>query len=134
MQRLLAESGKYKVISEYEAVTLHFKIDKRAPVYIGDFYGDPDSAIISDDESFVAMAGCGLIIYKIQEPFEEYNSNEKTNQYFIFKNSGPDIWWTEKIHQDSADKNADSFRFTKLENPNAGLYRFDTLTNSVELM
>lgn len=134
MQRLLAESEKYKVISEYEMVSLHFKTNNRAPIYIGDFYGDPDSAIISVNEKFVAMAGCGLIVYRLQEPFDEYGGDENTNQYFVFKNSDPDIWWVEGIHQNSADMNQNIFRFTKPEEPNPGLYRFDITTKTPDLI
>src|SRR4029078_4833828 len=81
MTRYLAESTNYKVTSEYEYVTFHFKNrPSKKPVYLGDFYGDPDCAIISKDEKYVVAGGCGLIIYRLQEPFQEYGSdNHITN-------------------------------------------------------
>ncbi len=132
MKRVLAESENYIVTSEYEMVSLLFKTKDRAPIYIGDFYGDPDSAIISSDEKYVAMAGCGLIIYKLQEPFDDYAVNESTNQYFIFNNSEPNIWWTSSLHQSVDDVNPKFFRFAKEENSKEVIYRFDTSINKVD--
>ncbi|MBL7934529.1 MAG: hypothetical protein JNM51_01820 [Bacteroidia bacterium] len=131
MKRDLAESENYKVTSEYEMVSLHFKAKDRDPIYIGDFYGDPDSAIISSDENYVAMAGCGLIIYKLQEPFDEY-LDENTNQYFVFNNTEPNIWWTSNVHQSSEDKDPKFFRFAKEENSKKVIYRFDISTNTID--
>ncbi len=128
MKRNLAESKNYKVISEFEMVSLIFKAKDREPVYIGDFYGNPDSAIISNDERFVAIAGCGLIIYNLHEPFDDYFGVANTNQYFVLNNSEPNIWWTSNLHQSLEDVEAKFFRFSIKTN----IYRFDTTTNIVE--
>jgi hypothetical protein len=131
MKRELAESENYKIISEYEMVSLHFKTKDRNPIYIGDFYGDPDSAIISSDEKYVAMAGCGLIVYRLQEPFNEYAGDENTNQYFVFNNTEPNIWWTSDVHQSAEDKDPKFFRFANEENLIEVPYKFDISTNTV---
>ena len=132
MKRNLAESDKYKIISEYETVSLYFKTNNRNPIVIGDFYGDPECAIISKDETYVAMAGCGLIVYKLQKPFEEYKGDEKNTQYFVFNNIEPDIWWTNGLNQSLDDVDPKYFRFVKEENSNEVIYRFDTSTNKVD--
>lgn len=41
-------------------------------VIIGDIYGDVDIALISPDEKYCVMAGCGIIVYYLKEPFENY--------------------------------------------------------------
>lgn len=130
MKRVLAESENYKIISEYEVVSLHFKTKERDPVFIGDFYGDPDSALISKDEKYIAMAGCGLIVYKIQEPFFEYNGEENDNQYFIFNNSDPNMWWTSNVYQSLDDIDLKFFRFANEEDSIAVPYKFDVSTNT----
>jgi len=78
--KILAESASYQVLSEYEDVFLKFKETSRL-VKVGDFYGDPEVAVISVDEKFCAIGGCGVIVYFIQEPFEEYTYCAKTPQW-----------------------------------------------------
>ena len=78
--KILAESASYQVLSEYEDVFLKFKETLRL-VKVGDFYGDPEVAIISEEEKFCAIGGCGIIVYFIQEPFEEYTYYAKTLQW-----------------------------------------------------
>jgi len=92
MERVLAESNKFIVTSEYEEVYLNFK-DSRKRICIGDFYGDPESAAISDDESFCAMAGYGLIIYYLKEPFEAYRYHVSTDQWDEFFRDKGRGWW-----------------------------------------
>lgn len=77
---VLAESENYLVCKGYEDVTLR---DKRtgAEVLIGDFYGEADMAVFSEDGKFCAMCGCGVIIYFLKEPFQEYEYNTVTDQW-----------------------------------------------------
>ncbi|MCH5348052.1 MAG: hypothetical protein J1E40_01900 [Oscillospiraceae bacterium] len=98
----LAECKRYAVISEYETVYL---IDKTAntKIIIGDFYGDPNGAIIDPNEKFVVMYGCGIIVYFLVPPFKEYTYNTKTAQWFeIGRNE--DIMWIQKVLQISDKK------------------------------
>lgn len=132
MEKILAENKNYKVTYEYEMVTLHFKTNDRKPIYIGDFYGDPDSAIISWDEKYIAITGCGIIIYNLQEPFSEYYGDESSKQYFVFNNTEPNIWWTSNVHQSVDDIEPKFFRFSKEEDLKDVPYRFDTSTNKAE--
>ena len=92
---ILAESKHYIVYSEYENVTLEIKSSQRR-IQIGDFYGDPQMAVISEDETFCVMCGCGVIIYYLVEPFREYEYHVQTTQW---KEWGRDeiVVWIESI-------------------------------------
>ena len=88
---LLAESEHYIVYSEYETVTMEIRESHRK-IKIGDFYGDPEMAVISDDEKFCAMCGCGVIVYYLKEPFREYEYNVQTDQWREWSRNG-DVWF-----------------------------------------
>lgn len=76
---IMAESRNYVIMHEYENVYLKLKSTSKT-VFIGDFYGEPESAVISQDEKYCAAAGSGIIIYYLREPFLEYNY-QKSNQW-----------------------------------------------------
>lgn len=88
---LLAESKHYMVYSEYESVTMLIKATKRE-LLIGDFYGDPQGAIIAEDETYCIMWGCGVIIYYLTEPFKEYEYDIKTKQWNEWGRDKPIVW------------------------------------------
>ena len=67
----IAESMHYEVYREYETVLLKMKHLERT-VTIGDFYGDVGKVIISPEEECCVMAGCGVIVYYLNEPFTPY--------------------------------------------------------------
>lgn len=93
---VLAESKNFLITNEYEKVFLNSKNNNRK-IYIGDFYGDPQAAVISSDERFCVMVGCGLIIYYIEEPFEEFSYNTSTSQWKeLFRQRGKE-WWIEDV-------------------------------------
>ncbi len=133
MIRHLAESDNYKVTSEYEYATLHFKnyLLKKS-VHIGDFYGDPDCAIISSNEKYLVIAGCGLIIYKLEEPFIDYCTDKDVNQYSVFFTDPQNTWWVEKLHQTDTDSNGKFFRFFATNNDGESLYKMNAETFQIE--
>lgn len=88
---LLAESKHYMVYSEYESVTMLIKATKKE-LLIGDFYGDPQGAIIAEDETYCIMWGCGVIIYYLTEPFKEYEYDIKTKQWNEWGKDKPIVW------------------------------------------
>lgn len=96
MSTILTESKNYIIMNEYETVWLQFKNTDRK-VKIGDFYGDPEMAIISDDESYCAIVGCGLIIYYLHEPFKEFEYNVLTSQWKELFRKNNEIWWINHI-------------------------------------
>ena len=90
---ILAESKNYLVYKDYEDVTLREKKTGRE-IRIGDFYGEADQAIISGDEKFCVMCGCGVILYFLKEPFREYEYDAATTQWKEWgrNGAGADIW------------------------------------------
>ena len=76
----LAKSDNFKILYEYETVFLQ-KNDNEKLVVIGDFYGDPQVAIISKSEKFCVVGGCGIIIYYLKEPYERYFYNTQSPQW-----------------------------------------------------
>lgn len=89
----LTETQHYIIYKEYESVILEIKNNHRM-VQIGDFYGDAQMAVISEDESFCAMCGCGVIIYYLREPFKEYEYHTRTEQWKEWgrNKEGAEIW------------------------------------------
>lgn len=137
----LAESEHYKVMSEWESVELHFKNSERRPAQIGDFYGDPAGAFISRTEKYIVMFGCGIIIYRIQEPFTDYNYNTPNLQYAEFHRYPGDIWWVESAYEctsddgDADDLNNPLFRFVMYnDDGKVGVYRMNIDTHEVQLL
>lgn len=61
----LTETQHYIIYKEYESVILKIKNNHRM-VQIGDFYGDAQMAVISEDESFCAIVRmrCNNILFE----------------------------------------------------------------------
>ncbi len=95
----LTESIHYEIYGEYESVILKIKYSTRE-VMIGDFYGDVEKVIISSDEQYCIMAGCGIIVYLLKEPFEQYEYEKNTNQWKEWRRDG-DAWVEEIVLEDS---------------------------------
>ena len=95
--KLLTESANYQILYEYEHVFLRARKTSRL-VNIGDFYGEPQVAIISESEDFCAVGGCGIIVYFIKEPFEEYKCHTENAQWREWKRSdAAGIVWVDDI-------------------------------------
>lgn len=69
--KTLCKSEHYLIGIDYEKVLLTIKGTGRK-VVIGDFYGDADGGFIDAEEKYAVMFGCGVIVYYLTEPFEEY--------------------------------------------------------------
>ena len=110
--RILAESRNYRVISSFETVSLVFCSNGRK-IDIGDFYGEPLGAFIDKNERFVAMYGCGLILYFLHEPFDEYCYDFPSPQWFEAGRNEPIMWVDNAVQTDD-----DNLRLT-LENGDA---------------
>jgi len=132
MTRYLAESINYKVTSEYESVTLYLKNHIKKPVYIGHFYGDPDCAIISRDEKYLVVAGCGLIIYRLVEPFNQNDNTENLTQYSEFFQEPENIWWVNRLHQTDIDSDWKYFRFVAANKDGEFIYKMNSENFSIE--
>lgn len=94
----LTESNNYSVDYEYEKVFLTVKKNQKR-ILIGEFYGDPYTALISENESFCAIGGEGLIVYYLHEPFDEYKGDDiESNQYMIWgREDNENTIWIENI-------------------------------------
>lgn len=90
-KNFLAESEHYAIYNEYENVILEVRESHRQ-IQIGDFYGEPQMAVISRDEKFCVMCGCGVIIYYLREPFMEYEYNTQTGQWREWGRNGTEAW------------------------------------------
>lgn len=102
----LTQSQNYKIIHFQETVYLAPLQSNCISEYIeiGDFYGNPEVAIIDHDEKWCAIGGCGLIIYFIKEPFILYQYGQQTFQYFELHRNPPSIWWIDALQQISPSK------------------------------
>ncbi len=134
MLKYLAECYDYKVTSEDETVYLEKKGTQCEPVIIGDFYGNPRCAIILN-EDYVVMGGCGMIIYKIEEPLEEYQYNTGENKQFTEMFRDPkDIWWILSLWQDSFDDDENLFYFVATNKEGNSLYKMNAATLELQKM
>ncbi len=127
MERVLSQNDNYIITHEFEVVSLIIIKTKRE-VVIGDFYGDPTSAFISNDESYCVVGGCGIVIYYLREPFTEYEYNMVSEQWKeVFRNL-EDIWWIDNISQGSCT-NKFKFYVDAYDNSlHAGTYEMDANT------
>jgi hypothetical protein len=75
------------------------EFDDRERVVIGDFHGDPEIAIIDADQKWCTIGGCGLIIYFLEEPFENFLCEKISNQYQEIGCAAPDTLWVKSIKQ-----------------------------------
>ena len=116
-RHVLARSDHYEVTHEFEVVFLSRFTTPAPDVVIGDFYGDPVTAIIDKKERFVIMIGCGMIIYNLKEPFQPYQYNLKTSQWKELFREVESHWWIESIIQTGEN----TFHFTVDPNSNEAL-------------
>ena len=95
--RTLAQSKNFVIEHECETAYLWAAGNH---VVIGDFYGDPQVAIIDKDERWCAIGGHGLIIYWLEEPFSPFNANEPSLQYLVINQAeAKDSWWVDALEQ-----------------------------------
>jgi hypothetical protein len=98
ISRILAQSTNFLIHHEYETVYLTFKNSQAQDVVIGDFYGDPHTAYIADDESYCAVGGYGLIIYYLAPPFNPYFNGIKNKNWKELYREKADTYWIETIY------------------------------------
>ena len=94
---ILATSNNYSIEHEYELAYLRLPDGRK--IVVGDFYGDPQAALLDADENWCAIGGCGLIIYRLAEPFDEYAYGKPSRQYWEFNREPPSVFWIEELTQ-----------------------------------
>jgi hypothetical protein len=131
MERILTKSNDYIISYEYEIVMLEL-IGKKKKIVIGDFYGDPETAFISTDESYCVIGGDGLIIYYLKEPFIEYEYGKKSKQWIEIFREINDIWWVYDIEKGSSIERI-KFRIDPNDDKDrAGTYEVNVYTAQVK--
>jgi len=101
---IIAESKNYVIKGTYETATLVRKSDGSEITSVGDFYGNPADGIIDLNERYCVTVGCGVIVYKLREPFEDYMYNTITDQWYEFGRGPENIEWIEEVKQISDDE------------------------------
>lgn len=96
---ILTSNDNYEIVNEYETVYLINK-NTNNKIIIADFYGDPISAIISLDEKYCVVIGCGLVVYFLKEPYQEYKYNLNTNQWKEWgRKDTENLIWIDSVKQ-----------------------------------
>ena len=98
--RELARSRNFVVVHEYEAAFLRLPDGRLVP--IGHYYGDPVCGLIDHAEKFCVVAGCGLLVYFIREPFQPVDVFP-SDQWAEFFRCGEDERWIEAVYQPADD-------------------------------
>lgn len=83
-QEALARSARYLVQHEYEHATLTAADGRQAS--LGEFYGDPAVALIDIHEQWCAVAGEGLVLCRLTQPFGQCAA--------YFREPGETVWIT----------------------------------------
>ena len=102
--KLLAESENYYIIGSYEEVQLYRKSDDKYLASVGHFYGDAEAVIIDKNEKYCVSVGCGVIVYRLKEPFKGYMYDRKTDQWYEFGRGPENIDWIKDVNQISDDE------------------------------
>lgn len=82
--RELARSAQYIVQHEYEHASALAADGRRAS--LGQFYGDPAVALIDVNEQWCAVAGEGLVLCRLEQPFGQCVA--------YFREPGETVWIT----------------------------------------
>lgn len=97
---LLASSDNYELMNEYESVYLFDKNTKKKGLLVADFYGDPTDAIISIDEKYCVVVGCGVVVYFLNKPYEQYEYSVNTEQWKEWGRSNrKKLIWVDSVKQ-----------------------------------
>ena len=83
-RRELARSAGYIVQHEYEQATVTAADGRQAS--LGEFYGDPAVALIDIHEQWCAVAGEGLVLCRLTQPFGQCAA--------YFREPGETVWIT----------------------------------------
>lgn len=97
---IIAESKKYILKGSYETALIYDKSDKNNAIVVGDHYGDVVDGLIDIEEKYCVTVGCGLIVYYLHAPLEDYEFDKSTNQWYELGRSNPnDIKFIESAKQ-----------------------------------
>ncbi|MBO2010485.1 hypothetical protein [Hymenobacter negativus] len=126
----MAENATYKVYSLHESVYLkkkatsqNFNAFEECDLNIAWHYGDPAAAILLYSANHVVIAGCGITIYDISQELAVNLFNKPNN-----------IWWTDGLYQDGADKLTECRFVSHFENDSLRVFKLNVLTKEVMML
>jgi len=102
-EKLLAESENYYIIGSWEEASLYRKSDDKYVCSVGHHYGDPTDALIDKNERFCLVVGCGVIVYRLNEPFKSYRYDTECDQWYEFGRGPENIDWIKCINRQISD-------------------------------
>ena len=124
----LARSRNYAVLHEYEAAFIEVPGGRR--ISAGHFYGDPACAVIDWQERWCVVAGCGLLVYFLREPFAPVGLGPSDQWARVYHEPGAERW-VEALYQRSDD----AVRFVvDPGGPNGGVYELRLPGLEVEVL
>jgi hypothetical protein len=92
---MLHRSADFTVRSAWEQVELEGR-HLQGPVIVGDFYGNPSDAVIDVDQRWCLQVGCGLIAYRLGEPWTPYSYDRPDSpQWWEHRREPDDVLWLE---------------------------------------
>ncbi len=103
-EKLLAESKNYYIIGSYEEASLYRKSDDKYVGSVGHHYGDPTDGLIDWNEKFCIVVGCGVIVYRLKEPFTSYMYDRDCDQWYEFGRGPENVDWIKSLKQVSDDE------------------------------
>lgn len=125
-EHILARSKHYTVSHEYETVLLDHPGGEG--LVIGHFYGNPETAIIDWNEQWAIVAGCGIILYHLRDPYVPYEYEKTTDQWWEAHRNPPEAWSIEQVYQ----VNEVTIRFVvEPETAHAGVYDLNVVSLSI---
>ena len=90
---------------EYERVWVCLQDGRDIPV--GEFYGYVAAAIIDEQERWIIGVGCGLVLYRLREPFGPYECYKEhqvhSDQWWEAHRYPPHDWSIEAVWQVTED-------------------------------
>ena len=121
--KILARSKNFIITHECETAYL-IRLKDNHKIMVGEFYGDPSCAFISEDEKYCIIGGYGFILYYIHEPFIPYDNNKKTDQWSEFYRDKYNELWIDSIYNGD-DVNEVKIIVDPYDKIKGGIYIFD---------
>jgi hypothetical protein len=94
--RIFWRSARLTVEGAFESVWAY---GSKLPgqLVVGDHYGDVTGAAVDDAERWCVTVGCGVIVYKLAEPWLEYNYDLETDQWWEMYREPEDMLTTRDV-------------------------------------
>ena len=128
-QRCLARSKNYSVWADYEAVIIR---DVKGTTWaVDEMYGNPQATIITWDERYAVVVGCGIMICDLMRFGEKTGNGKtwKTTSVISLMSDPGDTWWFALIEQVFQDEDRIEIRLaTDLMDPHIGIYSLNPET------